>query len=150
MADLCALKSCTRPAIPPTFWRDESVPHVSGKSGKSKGGLGLCEHHDQEMTNLVRHRRQVSKLYNGQPDPSTVYFIRCTRPDPYNGLIKIGTTEQLELRRHSLGGQILLAEPGGRVHEGWLHARFWRLWVTGEWYSPGPDLLAYIEERRAA
>jgi hypothetical protein len=143
----CALKGCDQPAAPPTFWRDETVAFVTGKSGKSKGGLGLCEDHDARMTALVRHRRQVSKLHNSNPDPSLVYFIRGARPASCAGLIKIGTSDQPPMRRHQLGGEVLLIEPGGRAHEGRLHAEFWHLWVTGEWYRPGPDLLNYIGSR---
>lgn len=148
MAELCSLEGCTQPTLPPTFWRDETVPFVSGRSGQAKGGLGLCEQHDQQMTALVRHRRQVCKLYNSQPDPSVVYFIHGTRSGPYSGLIKIGTTDKLNLRRSQLGGKLLATELGGRQREGQLHARFWSQWVTGEWYRPSLELIAYIQSQQ--
>lgn len=148
MTDFCALKGCDQPAIPPTFRRDETTPFWTGRSGIAIGGLGLCDSHDEQMTALVRHRKQVLKLSNSQPDASTVYFLHCTRLGPYMDLIKIGTTDKPAQRRHQIGGRLLLLEDGGRRREGQLHAKFWHLWVVGEWYRPGVDLLGYIEERR--
>jgi hypothetical protein len=76
-----------------------------------------------------------------------VYFIQQEGGDR---LVKIGvTTRPVEVRLKELqAGQsyplvILAHAPGGRYEEGRLHDRFGPLNVTGEWFRPEADLLAY-------
>lgn len=76
-----------------------------------------------------------------------VYFARRER------LIKIGTTTNLTLRLRSLHAQELATEPGDIVRERQLHRRFAHLLASHrsrEWFHPEPDLIAYINELRAA
>lgn len=57
------------------------------------------------------------------------------------------------VRRASLkiGKTTTTKEPGGLVRENQLRNRFAHLLAFGrEWFHPGPDLIAYINELRAA
>lgn len=77
--------------------------------------------------------------------PSVVYFARRER------LIKIGTTVRLRIRMSSLATSVLVTEPGDIVRESQLKKQFNHLLAVGrEWFHPGTDLIAYINERRAA
>jgi hypothetical protein len=76
-----------------------------------------------------------------------VYFIQ---QDGGERLVKIGTTTRpVEVRLKELqAGQphplvILAHAPGGHYEEGRLHDRFGPHCVTGEWFRPHADLLAY-------
>lgn len=76
-----------------------------------------------------------------------VYFARRER------LIKIGTTTNLRHRMMALHAQALATEPGDLVRERQLHDRFKHLRASGrsrEWFHPEPELIAYINELRAA
>lgn len=78
-----------------------------------------------------------------------VYFIRN------GGLIKIGKSENLSERLRSMSlpvTAVLATEPGGYERERELHKRFAEYREHGEWFRPGPRLLAYIAgvQRRAA
>jgi T5orf172 domain len=79
---------------------------------------------------------------------SVVYFVQN------GGLIKIGKSENLGERIRHMGvpvTAILATEPGGLKRERELHTRFAEYREHGEWFRPGPRLLAYIAEvqRRA-
>lgn len=79
-----------------------------------------------------------------------VYFARRER------LIKIGWTSRLPGRMKSIGAHPLAIETGDYIRERQLHQRFAHLLVVGdeavgrEWFHPGPDLIAYINELREA
>jgi hypothetical protein len=80
--------------------------------------------------------------------PQVVYYLE--RGD---GLIKIGTTVNLGARMSALRSahgdlRILLTHCGAFARETEMHRKFASLCVTGEWFAPGPDLLAWIIERR--
>jgi hypothetical protein len=63
--------------------------------------------------------------------------------------IKIGFSKDPKRRAGEISGAELLAkEPGGAGREGELHLRFQHLRVGGEWFEPGPDLIAYINALR--
>lgn len=77
--------------------------------------------------------------------PSVVYFARRER------LIKIGTTVRLRIRMSSLATSVLATEPGDIVRESQLKNQFNHLLAVGrEWFHPGVDLVAYVNELRAA
>ena len=118
-----------------------------------------------QRSNLTRLRRYDSAVagiprsgYGGQERDTNsdgyhyplVYFARRER------LIKIGWTSRLPKRMRSLGTQPLAVETGDYVRERQLHQRFAHLLVAGdgavgrEWFHPGPDLIAYINELREA
>lgn len=80
--------------------------------------------------------------------PQIVYYAR--RAD---GMIKIGTTSQFAGRMASLRNehgelQILLTHRGDRKREQAMHQRFAELRAEGEWFRPGPELLAWIVTTR--
>lgn len=79
-------------------------------------------------------------------EESFVYFIRRN-----DGAIKIGASSNVPQRLATLRGivganiQLLATIPGGTKKEFELHKVFERYRIEGEWFSPGIDLLAYIE-----
>ncbi|MET9439109.1 GIY-YIG nuclease family protein [Streptomyces sp. NPDC006551] len=138
----------------------------------TKEPLRFCLDHEEQASVLLAHIAGVAKVreletnltrsvttwarkygYRVQPIPQNtqhapiIYFARRER------LIKIGTTTNLPQRMMSLHAQDLATEPGDIVREGQLHRRFQHLRASGrgrEWFHPGPDLIAYINELRAA
>jgi T5orf172 domain len=81
-----------------------------------------------------------------------VYFIQHGPPD---GLIKIGFSADIRSRIKSiqllapLPLRLLGHVPGGMEKESELHARFETSRHHGEWFSPTPDLLAWVEAHAA-
>lgn len=77
-----------------------------------------------------------------------IYFVE--RLD--TGNIKIGTSKQLSQRLDRLSRQInatlkvLAVCDGNLTEERALHEKFSHLNVGGEWFTPGADLLTFIEE----
>ena len=95
------------------------------------------EFHDHARFSTERERAE-------RKSASRVYFMRHDR------IIKIGFSIDPAKRSQSLAGAVILAtEPGGRRDEEALHARFCHLRLHGEWFSPGPDLIEYINRLRA-
>lgn len=76
-----------------------------------------------------------------------VYFIRCD-----DGLIKIGFTTQIHIRRACYGSgweRVLAVMPGSLAHEKACHALHAAHLAKGrEYFHPAPDLLAHINEIR--
>ena len=70
-----------------------------------------------------------------------------------NGAIKIGISNQVGLRVAALKAELLAAEPArlpyGTADERRRHAQFAHLRLDGEWFKPGPDLMAHIDSLRA-
>lgn len=73
-----------------------------------------------------------------------VYYVK--RPD---GAIKIGTTWNIKSRMQTFLNvspvELLAIHSGGQPAEAALHRRFRALRLDGEWFQPGPDLLAHIQ-----
>jgi hypothetical protein len=74
-----------------------------------------------------------------------IYFLR-REPDR---LIKIGRTRDLRRRLRALERQygplaVLAVADESRHREAALHRLFSSLWVEGEWFAPGADLMAFI------
>jgi len=74
------------------------------------------------------------------------YFVADAK-----GNIKIGRTYNIRerlmgLQRERGGEMTLLAIIPDDQIELELHRKFEHLRIEGEWYEPGPDLLAFIEE----
>jgi hypothetical protein len=93
-----------------------------------------------------RERRDAEKA--AKRAAARVYFIQ---QDGSEGLVKIGmTTRPVEVRLkelqagHSCPLVVRAHAPGGRTQESDLHWRFSALRVSGEWFRPGDDLMAYI------
>ncbi len=78
-----------------------------------------------------------------------VYFLRVV-PD---GVVKIGWTKNdpgIRCDAIRTGSAVPLEVLGAiaaesQAEERRLHTRFRQLWSHGEWFRPGPDLLAFIE-----
>jgi hypothetical protein len=87
----------------------------------------------------------VAPLPKTTDQPSVVYFARR------EVLIKIGTSVRLRRRMSQLATLELATEPGDCVLESQLKHRFRHLLAVGrEWFHPGPELIAYINDVRAA
>lgn len=75
-----------------------------------------------------------------------VYFIRAQSGD-----IKIGCTSNVKRRLKALQTsageplELLATMPGKHAAETRLHQRFHHLRKSGEWFSPAPELLAFVE-----
>jgi hypothetical protein len=84
--------------------------------------------------------------------PHHVYFVQAGADGP----IKIGFSRALSARIKKMRADCpyeltLLAHiDGGQDVEQDLHERFAHLRLRGEWFSPGPDLLEYIEALQQA
>lgn len=90
------------------------------------------------------------KLWGFIPDKinGTVYFIL----DTYKKDIKIGFTskhikERLSALQTSSSSElkVLATIPADRAYEKELHRKFNKFKVNGEWFSPSPDLVSYID-----
>jgi T5orf172 domain len=83
------------------------------------------------------------------PEDGCVYFIDS------GDRIKIGYSRSLKARMHKMatdvpgGATLLHLEPGTFRTEKILHRQFAALRERGEWFQKGPELLAYIEQRKA-
>ena len=71
----------------------------------------------------------------------SVYFAQRRQ----QGLIKIGWSRGVPDRSQSVKAKMLGAVAGDRSTEAALHARFAHLRVSGDWFRPGSDLLAFIQ-----
>lgn len=96
----------------------------------------------------TRRKRRLKALENG---PWFIYFIRSA-----NGLIKIGYARDWWTRMKTLQSgnpeplEILVYSRGDSVAEERLHSAFARYRRNGEWFEPGPALVAYIADLKAA
>lgn len=93
--------------------------------------------------------RPPPSTYRGDPDAgpydpyadAVVYYVE------WNGLIKIGTTIRLAGRMRSLGGQLLVTEPGSYAVETERHRQFAASKAAHggrEWFHPTADLRDHI------
>lgn len=83
-------------------------------------------------------------------DTRTVYFIQAaSRSGPIKIGVAVSPADRLaKIQRMSPVLLDIIAEirGGGQPEEARLHARFASHRLHGEWFSPAPELLAYIEE----
>lgn len=79
-----------------------------------------------------------------QAKPTWVYFMRR------EVLIKIGYSNDPDRRAVALGATLLAKMSGDSKSESLLHRKFQHLWVHGEWFRPGGDLIAFINHLRGA
>lgn len=108
--------------------RRESIEFVCN------GQFGFCPHHFHRVWQSMSLRGLLPPL-----EESWVYFLEK------NGLVKIGTTTNLDRRMRELGGGFLrLAVPGGVALEANLHQRLDHLRVHGEWFRDEDDLVLEI------
>jgi hypothetical protein len=98
------------------------------------------------VSSQTRRRRYGHKLAKLPATPRHVPLIYFARRDR---LIKIGWSSQLYKRMKAVQAKPLATEPGDIVRERQLHRRFAHLLAQGnEWFHPGPDLIAYINDLR--
>lgn len=138
----------------------------------TKDPLRFCTDHEEQAATLLGRTAgaaKVRELEIGLTQGSTTWNRKYgdkIRPVPQDvrhaplvyfarreHLIKIGTTTNIRNRMSSLHAQPLATEPGDVARERQLHLRFRHLLASGqsrEWFHPGPDLIAYINELRAA
>lgn len=87
-----------------------------------------------------------SEKWNAGSD-DIAYFIQAGE----NGAIKVGTTNNILARinlfktHHDKELIVRLLIPGGIYVEREVSKRFKHLRIRGEWYSPGEDLISYME-----
>jgi hypothetical protein len=90
-------------------------------------------------------------LEHGEPEGAEVYFARR---GPF---VKIGCTAHIHRRKamlryhrdpdgHDGDVQVLLTLPGGRITEGWMHARFAESACegSGEWFHADQQVLGFV------
>lgn len=97
------------------------------------------------------------RSFNGAHAPQTsaralVYFLQTMAP---SRLIKIGVSTNVPARvkefqsGHPAPLVMLHTMPGTMAMERSLHVAFAHLRQVGEWFTPAPELLAFIEARKA-
>jgi hypothetical protein len=127
--------------------------------------LSLCVEHQRDAVNHLAHlivrfdwgavaaaskaTEEFLRPLDGYGHPATaaegwVYFMRRER------FIKIGTTTDLRRRAQTLNATVVAKRPGSYSDEAQLHRQFASLRRHGEWFEPGPELLALVNELRAA
>lgn len=112
----------------------------------------LCRPHMVKVWHIVGNEARTilewARDKEPQPRPYAdgqgyVYFIR------FRDRIKIGWTGNVKQRLSDLPhDEVLAVIPGTMTHEKQCHAAFAHLRYSGEWFRPGPDLLAFIEDVR--
>lgn len=110
--------------------------------------------HAERRAEMERQQREESARRNTATSwkadgPDIVYYFQRSS----DGLIKIGTSRRFATRSADLireHGQLrlLLSHRGDRARETAMHGKFAALRVTGEWFRPEADLLAWILEVR--
>jgi len=128
--------------------------------------LSLCAEHERDAVNRLAHlvvrfdwkavadasmsvdppSRPLGSYRQAKPGSCEgwVYFMRRER------FIKIGTTTDLRRRAQELNATVLAKQPGSYSEEARLHKRFAALRRHGEWFEPGPELIALMNELRTA
>jgi hypothetical protein len=103
---------------------------------------------EENRQRAQRERSHREAMKAAKRASARVYFVQ---QDGSECLVKIGTTTRaVEVRLrglqagHSCPLVVRASAPGGRSQESDLHWRFSALRVSGEWFRPGPDLMAYI------
>lgn len=113
----------------------------------------LAEGADPALCKPAKIEEAPVSLANLPPPPiagQRVYFVQVL-----TGHIKIGTTVNIENRlktfnhAHPEPVALLASAPGGHVHEAEVHRIFRRDRDHGEWFSPSPELLAFVESINA-
>jgi hypothetical protein len=112
------------------------------------GGLpGLSQIYGAIMASAVMTDRQAMSAHSQHSETASVYFI-C-RDD---GMIKIGSSSNVGRRFAALSGivganiRMLATMPGGTKKEFELHGRFRQHRGQGEWFSPAPELIEFIDQ----
>jgi hypothetical protein len=76
---------------------------------------------------------------NVRTTPGRIYFARA------DGLIKIGYSTNVRQRMANLGHEVIVTIPGTMEDEKALHHRFGEYWHHGEYFTPGSQLVEYID-----
>lgn len=100
---------------------------------------------------LVKHECGDAAIPWAVPKTKRLYIIRAK----VTGRLKIGVSvaPHARLKTLSIGSEpcelVLVVRAGGGALERELQQRFRHLRVHREWFEPGPDLLAWIAERKS-
>jgi len=122
--------------------RSDLVTELAPPLARRQGWLSAYgPDYDPQQYQIPKERSD----YDRRPDPadSFVYFLQRER------LIKIGFSVDPVKRAGALNAVVLATVPGERHVERKMHLKFAHLRQYGEWFEPGPDLLAYINELRS-
>jgi len=130
-----------------------TYPHVTIEEARRRVGLARnmlragVDPLNRDRSRRGWHRAGLDAL-EGLPPPinnSVVYFVQVA-----SGHIKIGVTTNIKVRmaalQHANAEPIALLGtfPGGHAHEGVMHRAFADTRDSGEWFSPTPELLDFI------
>lgn len=118
---------------------------------------GVAEGYRQALAHVLEGRAATSPALRALPaappaSPSLVYFIQAG----HDGPIKIGRSRSPLTRLQELqtGNAMQLrycgAVEGGAALEQALHEHFASIRLTGEWFTPTPELVDYIHYMLAA
>ena len=111
--------------------------------------IALCPYHAAHVymkVEEIRPRRDPKRetperdLING-----TIYYAETE-----GGQIKIGFSTNVRGRMSYLRTKLLASHPGTRRDERAAHMEFGEYWTKGEYFTPGPRLMARIDELRRA
>jgi hypothetical protein len=116
-------------------------------------GAYLKNQEDVAKTIDQNINRMKAKPMVEAPKGSCVYFFQSTGPNP---IIKIGFTSSVEDRLATLEREhpydldpVLYFAPANRELETQLLMAFNKSQLRGEWFNPTPDLISYIDSKRA-
>lgn len=103
---------------------------------------------DNEWVDLAldRYWANMHRSWFDSAGRHNVYFAQ----DPAAGRIKVGKSETIQTRLSELSRgspfrlQLVGTMPGGFRQERIVHAKFAEYRTHGEWFDPGPRLVAFI------
>jgi len=109
------------------------------------------------LNELTKHITNVPRRQLTPDQQDAWYLLKSTVGEAYfaespAGMIKIGYSENVLSRVRQVQyvagdrARLLLALPGGRLKERYLHKRFAAHRAGGEWFDPAEEILAYIKE----
>ena len=140
----------------PSLATECCYPTCSARSSE-KFDLPMCDRH------IVRVYRAVQGAMAATDASAPVPVVHRIRGDTtkfragevyfigFRDRIKIGFSTDVHARLQRVAhDRVLAVIPGTMATEKALHHRFAHLRVSGEWFEPGDDLMAYIAEVRAA
>jgi hypothetical protein len=107
--------------------------------------LWAFDHATDHAMSAALERTGRPKLKRARQTDGVVYFVR------FGGLVKIGWTSNLKRRMSDVPNEEILGTTAGTMEdEKRCHAAFAHLRVKGEWFTPEPDLMAFISDVTAA
>lgn len=132
----------------------EDIARAIGVVLRGVSGSKYVTHADAKklfsaLQDEATRRREMRYPIVAREKFNEVYFIRCV------DFVKIGFTYDVRARLETLQAatpyelELLDSFPGQEADEKSLHSRFADYRVRGEWFRLAPEILEYIECRRA-